>query len=295
MIIISAGAGLGNQMFEYAFYMKICKTYPGTEVCLDPDYAFPRAHNGYEVERIFGLKSNRAAKEDIYAIADPAYLLACEESHSLVSKVKRKFGLRKASFLPQKDFSEYYEDYFKLDKDRSWYLYGPFANSRYFADIKEEVLEKYQFPELDESNMELADEIGRSESVSVHVRRGDYLEQGIDLLGKEYYGKAMSIIEEKTGRSRDGLEYYVFSDDHVMAAELFGDKKNVHYVTHNKGDQGYRDMQLMSLCKHNIIANSSFSFWGGYLNRNEDKIVVSSAKPFRGCRNPFSCEDWISI
>lgn len=85
------------------------------------------------------------------------------------------------------------------------------------------------------------------------------MDAGLDICGKEYYNKAMEIMEQKLGN----VVHYVFSDDEKEAKIMFGDKKNIVYVTHNKGKNSYRDMQLVSNCKHNIIANSTFSYWGG--------------------------------
>ncbi|MBR3307241.1 MAG: alpha-1,2-fucosyltransferase [Lachnospiraceae bacterium] len=295
MIIISAGAGLGNQMFEYAFYLAMKDRYPNTKVCIDPDYAFVSAHNGYEVEEIFGLRSDRAGIKDIDRIGDVAYLANAESYGSLFSKLRRKLKLKKASFLMQKDFTEFYPEYLDLDSGKSWYLFGPFANYKYFDDIKEIVTQAFIFPEIDEKNRQKAELIMNSTSVSVHVRRGDYVEQGVKTLDREFYDAAVNLICRETGKCEEEITLFVFSDDGDYVKRLFDDKKKVVFVGGNTGKNSFRDMQLMSLCQHNIIADSTFSFWGAYLNRNPDKIVIGPDRPFKGFKNPFSCDDWIRL
>lgn len=295
MIIISAGAGLGNQMYEYAFYLRMKKQYPKTKVYLDPDYAFVYAHNGFEVESIFGLKSERAKREDVYRIGDGSFLANTKEYKSFGAKIKRKMGIHKKSFIIQKDFTEFYPEVLRLNPIKDWYLYGPFANSRYFDSIKDEVCDIYTFPAIDKNNRNTIEKIQKTYSVSLHIRRGDYLKEGVVTLGIDYYKKAIDIIAQKCGKKEEEMDFFVFSDDLEYVNKLFGTKENYHIISENKGKNSFRDMQLMSKCQHNITANSTFSFWGAYLNKNKDAIVVSPKEPFKGCLHPFACEEWIKI
>ena len=295
MIIVSAGAGLGNQMFEYAFYLKLKKQYPAISIYLDPDYAFVPAHNGYEVEEIFGLNSNRPTKEEILLVGDKSYLANIDGYTSIFNKLRRKLKIRKKTFLIQKDFTEYYPEFLELDSEKSWYLYGPFANYKYFSDIKEEVLKAFSFPEIDEKNRWIAEQIKNNQSISVHVRRGDYVDQGVDTLKSSFYDNAIELIKQKTLLKDDDITIYIFSDDRDYVQKIFKDRKNVVFVEGNTGKCSYRDMQLMSMCRHNIIADSTFSFWAAYLNSNPQKIVVGPERPFKGFKNPFTCDDWIRL
>ena len=127
--------------------------------------------------------------------------------------------------------------------------------------------------------------------MSIHVRRGDYLEWGIDLVPDVFYRNAMKFIQEKKRNAE--LHFFVFTDDAEYVRENYYDIKNLYVVEGNTGKESYRDMQLMSLCKHNIIANSTFSFWGAYLNRNMSKIVIAPNLPYTGCKIPFACDDWV--
>lgn len=133
---------------------------------------------------------------------------------------------------------------------------------------------------LSGENKIISDEIRKTNSVSLHIRRGDYITSkitnkfhGTCCLG--YYKKAMKLINKKVKNPK----YFVFSDDIYWVKKNL-EIKNAFYVDDNVGDKSYIDMQLMSMCKHNIIANSSFSWWAAWLNNNPNKIVIAPKKWF---------------
>lgn len=196
----------------------------------------------------------------------------------------------------EKDLEESYafrEDYLN---QRYCYYHGYWCNERYFCDIKDKVFESFKFPKLDKKNSGIADKIMNTDSVSIHVRRGDYLKvqnsmfQGI--CTKQYYEKAIEVIHGKIEKP----VFYVFSDDIYWCKEKFT-HDNFEFIDWNKGLNSFRDMQLMSLCKNNIIANSTFSWWGAWLNSNPKKIVCAPIK-FRNITKPVigDCpNDWFRI
>jgi len=163
------------------------------------------------------------------------------------------------------------------------HLHGYWQSEKYFKDIRETILEDFTpIRPLRGRNQKVLDEIGSSSSISVHVRRGDYV---IDpqtnkfhgICGPEYYKKAVEIIAKKV----KSPVFYFFSDDIDWVKNNLRTKfKNV-YVDWNQGDQSFVDMQLMSHCRHHILANSSFSWWGAWLNRNPHKIVVAPERWFQ--------------
>lgn len=295
MIIISVGGGLGNQMFEYAFYYKVKKLYPETEVKLDIFNTLGHSHNGYEIDKIFGLKAEECTVEELGKVSD---ICPAQKNfykwHKFLEKVRHKIFGVKSSCVMQKDATVFEDKFFKLDASKSYYFFGVFANYKFFNDIAEEIRNIYCFPEIeDECNKFWESRINNTESVGIHIRRGDYIEWGIDLVPDTFYREAMSIIEEKLPGKE--IHYYVFTDDPGYVKNKFSDVVNLQVIEGNEGTKSYVDMQLMSLCKHNIIANSTFSFWGAFLNRNERKIVIAPNMPYNGCEKPFTCDEWITI
>lgn len=294
MIIISVGAGLGNQMFEYALYYKLKKLYPAQIIKLDTEYAFPKAHNGIEVERIFNLESEKASRKEVKALIDRKLVGEHESIFiTVIREIRKKIGLCKKSYLEQRDFTQYYPEFLKLDAGKSYYLFGPFCNSLYFCDLEQEIKQIFTFPKLDEKNKKWLELMRQNICISIHIRRGDYLQSGMGSLANDYYVKAISyFIKRMEGQK---IAFLAFSDDLDYVRNNFGWVENLYIVDGNTGVNSYRDMQLMSLCKHNINANSTFSFWGAYLNNSPGKIVIAPSQPVNRCKYPFVCEGWKMI
>ena len=176
------------------------------------------------------------------------------------------------------------------------YLSGYWQSEKYFSKSKDAIRKTYTFPQLTGTENLLAkDDILKSNSVSLHVRRGDYLKSK-DLGGvctTEYYKKAIDYISMKI----DNPKFFIFSDD-ILWCENNLEVEDARYINFNKGKDSYQDMHLMSLCKHNIIANSSFSWWGAWLNSNKNKIVISPKIWFKNrniSTNDLLLEEWIKF
>jgi hypothetical protein len=154
----------------------------------------------------------------------------------------------------------------------------------------------FEFKPLDAHNAKIAKLIESCLSVSIHVRRGDYVgSEYFDICGREYYLKAVSFITEKISINHKPT-FFVFSDDIAWCKNIFlGD--NFNFIDNNKAQYSYKDMQLMSLCKHNIIPNSSFGWWGAWLNRNNQKIVIAPQKWFGtyDCETDIIPDSWLKI
>ena len=175
------------------------------------------------------------------------------------------------------------------------YLFGYWQTEKYFSDIKETILKSIHFfvPQSNELK-EIVNNIEETNSVSIHVRLGDYV--GTDLYdnicNKSYYEKAMGLVE---GRIKN-VQYFVFSDCIDDARKMFENKNNVTYVDINNDDNSYLDMYLMSLCKHNILANSSFSWWASYFNEHHNKITIAPQKWLNGYDiTDIRCENWTLV
>ncbi len=162
------------------------------------------------------------------------------------------------------------------------YLIGSFQSELYFDDIKSEIVKEFEFKEDLVGENKLTELLIKStNAVAIHVRRGDYLySHNVDIHGVcsiDYYAKAIGYIKNQI----NNCTFFVFSDDIEWTQHNlnFGDSQK-YFIVHNNGSNSYNDMRLMSLCKHNIIANSSFSWWGAWLNQNPDKIVIAPQKWF---------------
>ena len=295
MIIISALGGLGNQMYEYSFYQATINAHPSEIVKLDTNYALKREHNGYEVERIFSLRSLKATYSEVKRLGD--FCIAGEQDSKLAKlsrSIRFRIGLTKPSFIRQNDYTAFERPLVDLRKGRDYYLYGAFCNYQYFKGIDAMLPSIFAFPPLDERNkLHFVDT--DKQIVSLHIRRGDYVSLNAGLLGADYYKAALRLLEETTISQRP-LKILVFSDDTHLARECLANLPyDFVYIDGNTGANSYKDMQMMSLCEHNIIANSSFSFWGAFLNKNPDKLVICSKQPFAGCSQPFSYPGWIEL
>ena len=148
--------------------------------------------------------------------------------------------------------------------------------------VKEELLSSFSFPDVgDGKNKQMIERIENSNSVSIHARRSDFLQYNNDCYTNGFFKKAVKYIKKRV----DNPLFVVFSEDCEWCKEnidVLGltDDDAVAFVDWNNGDDSYRDMQLMSLCKHNIITKSSFGWWAAYINPNPDKIVVSQVSEY---------------
>lgn len=184
-----------------------------------------------------------------------------------------------------------------LDVSRDWYIIGFWIEEKYIYGRLDELRKHFVFPGItDDRNTAYFKDIESCNSVSLHVRRGDYLSKTYEnmfvSLGREYYENAVGYIKERV----TGPRFFIFSDDADFVREEFKWLDNKCIVTGNDGDLSYRDMQLMSRCKHNIIANSTFSQWGALLNDNEGHITVYPAAYLKGRDNEVKKADgWIRM
>lgn len=269
MIIVRIIGGLGNQMFQYALYRSLKET--GKNVKMDisefPNYGL---HNGYELANVFTIEENLASTEEIESLSDKA--------QGLNSKLRRKIMGRKNTHYIQEEF-KFIPEVLNMD---DVYLDGYWQSEKYFIDHEAVIRNNFTFTnELDDTNRKMVEQMCNTNSVSIHVRRGDYVTDSVaakihgGITTLAYYNKAIEIIKAKV----ENPVFFVFSDDINWVKENMK-LTNSQYIDWNKGSDSYKDMQLMSTCKHNIIANSSFSWWGAYLNNNPSKIVVAPNKWF---------------
>lgn len=292
MIIVKVWAGLGNQMFQYALYKSLQQR--GLEAKLDKSYFDTmNAHYGYELEKIFSIKP-------IYATALECQRLA-NTKMDIFNRFFRKYIYQKHTHVVPavQEAICYNPDIFEY---RNVYLQGYWQSEKYFKHIRQSILEDFTFKiDLDLQNRKVISDMKKMNSVSLHVRRGDYINTKLrtnhnDLsLGGvctiEYYKNAIQYMKKKLKEP----VFYIFSDDIDWCKNNL-DLKDAIFVDWNTGESSYRDLQLMSQCKNNIIANSTFSWWGAWLNENESKIVAAPDKWYaNGHTGDIISDSWIKI
>jgi hypothetical protein len=279
--------GLGNQMSQYAFYLKK-KALNSSTIAL----SFGAAHNGYELDKVFGIPSYPGfTKKVLYLIFR---VLVTDKAKIIIKPLQRLLNIVGCKIIKENYNYNYNEAFLAPSKGITFY-FGGFPSEKYFVSEKEDILKKYKFIRPDD-NVENIHDILTTQSVAIHVRRGDYFNaENIGLFGEvcnaKYFHKAMDFIEGKVNQPH----YFVFSNDIEWVKKNL-DIKNVTFITYNKGQNSWKDMYLMSLCKHNIIANSSFSWWGAWLNQNPGKIVVSPSRYLNNDEfTDFYPESWIRL
>ena len=293
MIITEIVGGLGNQMFQYAAGCALAKR-TGTELKLDNRlFLGYTLHNGFELERVFEIDSPSASLMEI---------------NNLIgwrsSRIGRRFIRdRRLSFLKGKHY--YVEDSTIFNEEilslrDSYYLSGYWQSERYFEDQISLIRKQFRFKQpLEGMNKKYVKMISSSNAISIHVRRGDYVSNPNTnsmhgTCSISYYEKAMRYIEKRV----EDPVYFIFSDDVKWVRDNLSFNVKCYYIDHNSGLESYNDMRLMSLCDHNIIANSSFSWWGAWLNPDSEKIIVAPNQWFQNPgRNTSHLvpENWIRV
>ena len=275
MIVIRTMGGLGNQLQQYALYKKLESI--GKDVRMDISWfknadtqAQMQKPRDLELDYLEGVSYRTAEPEEIRDVLGRLW----DEKETVVSKVRRKLFPDFAPSFLESDM--YHEEVFGLDNK---YLVGYWACEKYYADILEKLRSEIHFPqsdntELDNKNKAVMDRMEQTQSVSVHIRRGDYLEgPNCALYGnictEDYYDAAIAHMKEKIPSAK----FFFFSDDIPYVREHYR-SDDYEMIDWNHGKDSFYDMMLMSRCKHNICANSTFSFWGARLNPHEHKIMV---------------------
>jgi hypothetical protein len=177
------------------------------------------------------------------------------------------------------------------------YLHGYWQSEKYFADIADHLREVFvMIPPMSPENADMAARIAAGPSVALHVRRGDYVALGASAIcDQAYYDAGLRAV---TAGATDAPTVFVFSDDPGWARDNLVVPFDKVVVDLNGRDTAYEDMRLMSLCQHNVIANSTFSWWSAWLNRNPAKRVAAPVRWFANDhqRNPdILPQDWIAI
>lgn len=293
MKIIVASGGLGNMMFQYALVLAYRAKGIKTLLFVSEGNA---EHNGYELEHVF---SNVKPYKGVNIITKIYYkFLGFLRRLTLRGKrIPHPLLFFPFKAIRTKEAVLYYPE-IANPSNKSCFLIGQFQSYKYFEHVRTTILHEYSFcfDMLSEKTKEVYSRINNSNSVSIHIRRGDYLETyfytGLgSVCNEDYYKRAIQHLDSCI----KNITYFIFSDDKDYVTDHYN-LSNMVIVDFNKGSDSWQDMFLMSKCKHNIIANSTFSWWAAYLNTNQDKVVVAPSRWW----GPFEKDDvvppeWIRL
>lgn len=262
-------------MFQYAAGRALSLAR-GVPLRLDTqDFKGYTLHNGFELHRIFYIETELADARDVRHVL----------GWRAFSPLRRKlFHKRFMKFRGKHLFVDSLSNhrYNMADMTEKCYLMGNWQSERYFSQVAETIRRDLSFKTpLTGRNNALMKLMAKNEVVSLHVRRGDIASNPASLAihglcSLEYYRRAIEYVTARVAKP----EFVIFSDDMTWVRKNLSIDYPCHYVDHNKGLESYNDMHLMSLCDHHIIANSSFSWWGAWLNPKGDKIVVAPQQWF---------------
>jgi hypothetical protein len=292
MIIVRLFGGLGNQMFQYATGRALSISH-GVPLFLDAgSFKEHGQHQGFELNRLFHAQSEVASND-----------MVREFIGWRGSKFIRRFmssSLLRNMFRGRIVVEPYFHYWPGIQQvSPPCYLSGYWQSAHYFNPIESVLRDDFHFQQpLAGRNLELSKRIATQHAVSLHVRRGDYFSNPKafathGVCSVSYYQSAVDYVAHRIKEPH----FYVFSDDPEWVRSNMRMDHPHTFVDHNRGADSYNDMRLMSICRHHIVANSSFSWWGAWLNTNSKKIVVTPKKWFVNNTNTKDLipEHWVSL
>lgn len=280
--------GLANQAFQYIFARHFELSHPGEIMYMDDSYfALNTVHNGYELEKVFGITPHMLSEAFDTDVWD--YMLSMKKNGFSIPQILKDNGIDIDMIT---EYGIGFEKYNPFDGniylgktkmydpqvqefERNTYFHGYWLNCGWFKKFRKQFLEEFTFPRLtDETNRRLMDRILNEKSVSIHIRRGDYVKRNAAYEAEVYEKMITSYMEHSDGNA----VLYVFSDDmswckknrESMALHKFRD---VVFVEGNTGANSYIDMRLMSNCQDMIVGNSAFVFLAALLNRRKRVVI----------------------
>jgi hypothetical protein len=292
IVITRLIGGLGNQMFQYAAGRAIAQHYNAT-LLLDVS-----GFENYDLRRYelgdFKIDARPAAKEELEQFS------VGPDKTGILSRLFKKFNAA-TNPLIYKEPSFTYDPQVRSLKP-SVYLDGYWQSEKYFHEVANLLREELTLrAPLDSANAEMAGQIRQAgeKAVSLHVRRGDYVSnaetaQYHGVCSLDYYRSAIAYVAERV----QDPHFFIFSDDHEWVNANLHVGYDTTFVQVNGPDRGICDMTLMKSCSHHIIANSSFSWWGAWLNPLPGKIVIAPQQWFKQAGNDtrdLLPESWVKL
>lgn len=260
MIIVKTYGGIGNQLFQYAAGRALSLRKKTTLLLDQSSFINNFEREAVEFNKIFSMKDN-------VKTFDKSLFLRIFKYLSLMSGIK----YIKPSFIAHEPHPNYWDGIQKVSKN--CFLDGYWQSYKYFQDFETIIRDDLKFcDEIINKNKSIVEEISTNLSVSVHIRRGDFLKnEKHGTLENKYYDEAISFIL----KLNPNVFFYIFTDDPTWVKKEFIINNPNKFI--NTGCD-YSDLYLMSKCAHNIIANSTYSWWAAWLNSNHDKLVISPSK-----------------
>lgn len=292
MIVTRLVGGLGNQMFQYAAGWSLARRL-GAELLVDRTWLECEGQM-FETPRRYELGAFRLQARS----ASPELVSKLEQrGNSRLNRLCRRLGLT-ASPVVFYETSQAFDARFKAISG-DLLLVGYWQSEKYFAAFADEIRSEFGLRDSpSDRNRELIEQMRATNSLSLHVRRGDYVSSEATnrfhgVMPIAYYRDAVRAVTERAGP----VEIFVFSDDiDWCKREIEIPGRQLHFVDHNT--RGSEDMRLMSSCRHHILANSSFSWWGAWLNLDPGKVVVAPARWFQEPSvdtSDFLPEGWLRL
>lgn len=258
-------------MFQYAF------GYALSQHCDQPLNLDLSTFESYELRNYalepFNFKVDFATLEEVNHFKNPP--------KSLVQRLLSKVAKDSPSSFYQEPFFHFDPNALQIRKDT--FFVGYWQSEKYFLNYREDLLKQFTLPApLSDKAQKIKDQILDSTSVSLHIRRGDYVSDSKTkavhgVCSLEYYKKGMERIQN----TDPDATFFIFSDDLAWAKENLDFINKIKFVGLDKNAPDQEEVYLMSQCKHNIIANSSFSWWGAWLNENKGKIIIAPKQWFQ--------------
>lgn len=291
--VVCIWQGLGNQMFQYAF-AKSLEIHTGRHVFIDAENSYGKTVGeelGSNTFREYGLDNFKISLKKISKFQKSMwYYTRGDKWYYEIIKMLVEQGKYPYKYFSQNGFYDISLPSPAIEEiENNTYIKGWFQSEHYFWDIRDILLKEFTPKKEIITSQNILEAIQNVESVSVHIRLGDFQKNNM-VLDKDYYTKAMDLMSRNV---RNPI-WVVFSDNisHVEKKYCFDGK--VIFIDNSYHLKDYEQLILMSKCKHNIIANSTYSWWGAWLNQNKNKFVIAPAKWFNSQRNIVPSE-WIRI
>jgi len=299
MIIVSLMGGLGNQMFQYAAAKRLAMIN-NTELKIEALNFGKLTANSEHTFQLgnFNISAGQVSQQEIWKVVQPTNPLARIAGRILGRSPHKS---KTSGVFREPEGSDYKPGVLEIKPDRL--LVGYFNSYRYFEPIRDTLLQEYTPREdISAAGQELLKQIEATDSVSIHIRRGDYVAdpeiykciEGI--ITERFYHSAVDYIAARVARPH----FFVFSNDMPWVKKNFKIPYEMTPVDFNPPQRGYEDLWLMSRCKHNITAGgSTFSWWAAYLNANVNKIVVRTVNisndPKYNHPEDYFPQEWMSV